>query len=511
MLQFLQPILLFSLAGIIVPVIIHLWNIKQGKTLKIGSIALLTEGSRQSAGSLKLTELLLLFLRCLLLTLLTLLISQPIWRQQLNATKEKGWILLEKESLHEAYRNNKFKIDSLLKAGCEFHYFNTAFEKDNLEEALKIQKDTIISHTISYWSLATQLNEEIPDSLPVYLFTANRLNRFSGDRPKLSLNLHWQTYIPADSVTTWPENAFVTSHDSVRLLIGYSKPSGTFYTHENLSPARKSDADYNVDVINGKLIVSLKDSSKEKNTVNKSNIEVDTSAIRITVFTDKFNIDADYIRAATAAIQKFSKRKLIFHTTNNYKNITANQDWIFWLSQQTVPAFLNAKNIFRYESGKSENINSWITAKDVFSVNQEPVSISKVIVHNTLNDAKILWHDGFGNSLLTEEVKNNTRFFHFNSRLNPEWSDLPWNEEFPKLIFQLILGTENYQALSYNDKRIIDENQIQPYRKAGNVNTGKGNLIKMTDITPIFWLASFLIFFFERLISFHTKREVRSV
>lgn len=509
MLQFLQPILLFSLAGIIVPVIIHLWNIKQGKTLKIGSISLLSEGSRQSAGSLKLTELLLLFLRCLLLALLALLISQPIWKQQVTATKENGWILMEKATLREAYENNKAKINSLLKAGCEFHYFNATFEKDNLEEALKIQKDTIISQTISYWGLLTQLNEEIPDSLPVYLFTGNRLNRFSGDRPKLSLNLHWQTYLPSDSVTKWPEKAFLTSNDSVRLLIGHSKPSGTFYTHENLSLARMPDAGHNVNVINSKLIVSLKDNSKEENAGRKSNIEVDTSAIKITVFTDKFNNDANYIRAAIAAIQKFSKKKLLLYTTNNYTNIPGNQDWIFWLSQQTFPAFLNAKNIFRYESGNSININSWITSENMH-VNQEAILISKVIVHNTLNDTKILWQDGFGNSLLTEEVKNNTNFFHFYSRLDPEWSDLPWSEEFPKLMFKLIFSNENYKALSYNDKRIIDENQIQPYRKARNATTIKDKFTIKKDLTHIFWLASFVIFFFERLIAFQTKREVRS-
>lgn len=511
MLQFLQPILLFSIAGIAIPVIIHLWNIKQGKTLKIGSITLLTQGSRQSARSLKLTELLLLFLRCLLLTLLAFLIAKPVWKQQISANKEKGWVLLEKESLHEGYKNNKSIIDSLLKAGYEFHYFNRAFKKDRLEEALKIQKDTLVSNPVSYWSLLSQLSQEISDSVPVYLFTANRLNRFSGDRPRLSLNLHWQIYIPADSVTSWPENAFLTSSDSVRLLIGHSKPSGTFYTHEDLSLARMSDADYKVDVIDGKLIVSLKDTSKENNTLNKSNIDVDTSAIRITLFTDKFTNDANYIRAAIAAIQKFSKRKLIFYTTNNYRNIPANQDWVFWLSEQTVPTLENAKNIFAYERGKSKNINSRIKTGDISLSNQEAVLISKVIVHNTANDAKIIWQDGFGNSVLSEDVKNNTKIFHFYSRLDPQWSDLPWGEEFPQLMFRLIFRNENYQGVPHNDKRIIDENQIQPYRKAGNMNTSKDKLIKTADITHIFWLASFVIFFLERLVSFQTKRGVRSV
>ena len=66
MLQLLNPIWLFAIGGIVIPLIIHLWNIKKGKTLKVGSISLLGESSRQSAKSLKLIDLLLLFLRCLL-------------------------------------------------------------------------------------------------------------------------------------------------------------------------------------------------------------------------------------------------------------------------------------------------------------------------------------------------------------------------------------------------------------------------------------------------------------
>jgi hypothetical protein len=422
--------------------------------------------------------------------------------------KEKGWILL-KGKFNEGYKNNKSKIDSLLKAGYEF-IISVPIKKDKLEEALKCRKTPLYPtrfHTGVYWhSLTTKFQIQFP-----LLFTANRLNRFSGDRPPLSLNLHWQVYIPADSVTGWPENAFLTSSDSVRLLIGHSKPSGSFYTHANLSLTRMSDADYHVDVINGKLIVSLKDTSKEKNTFNRSNIEVDTSAIGITLFTDKFTNDANYIRAAISAIQNFSKRKLIFYTTNNYRNLPANQDWIFWLSEQAVPAFANAKNIFMYARGTSKNINSWITNEDVSTTNQEGVLINKVIVHNTANDGKIIWQDGFGSSVLSEEAKNNTRVFHFYSRLNPDWSDLPWSEEFPKLMFSLIFRNENYQGVPYNDRRIIDKNQIAPYRKARNANTSKDKFIKNADLTHIFWLACFVILFLERLLSFGTKRGARSV
>ncbi|MEP6750371.1 MAG: BatA domain-containing protein, partial [Bacteroidota bacterium] len=63
MFQLLQPIWLFALAGVSIPVIIHLWNRKPGKTLKVGSVALVEENILSYKKTIKLSELLLLLLR----------------------------------------------------------------------------------------------------------------------------------------------------------------------------------------------------------------------------------------------------------------------------------------------------------------------------------------------------------------------------------------------------------------------------------------------------------------
>src|SRR5476651_1205398 len=100
-----SPIWLFALAAIGIPVIIHLWNIRQGKTLKVGSIALFTQSSPKSSRSFKLMDVLLLLLRCLLLILLAILLAMPLWQQHLQNTKAKGWLLIPKEHLTQAYQH----------------------------------------------------------------------------------------------------------------------------------------------------------------------------------------------------------------------------------------------------------------------------------------------------------------------------------------------------------------------------------------------------------------------
>ena len=133
---FLHPIWFFALAAIGIPLAIHLWNIRKGKTLKVGSIALINAASQKRSLSRRLNDRLLLLLRCLLLILLAFVLSMPLWNRNNNLSKTKGWILIPRENIKETYQKFKPKVDSLIKAGFELHYFNKAFAKADFSKAL---------------------------------------------------------------------------------------------------------------------------------------------------------------------------------------------------------------------------------------------------------------------------------------------------------------------------------------------------------------------------------------
>ncbi|WP_431292206.1 BatA domain-containing protein [Pedobacter sp. P26] len=113
--HFLYSIGLFALAGIIVPLIIHLWNVKQGKILKIGSIALLGESSSASSKSFKINDWLLFVLRCLLLVLLAFVLAHPYLKKIVSARSKNGWILVEKNNFPRVFKTHQKTVDSLLK------------------------------------------------------------------------------------------------------------------------------------------------------------------------------------------------------------------------------------------------------------------------------------------------------------------------------------------------------------------------------------------------------------
>src|SRR5687767_2711962 len=96
---FLNPIWLWGLTGILIPIGIHLLSRKEGRTIKIGSVRHLENTHTKQFKSLRLNEILLLVLRCLLITILVFLLSGL----HIKGTKKKGlqWLLVEKGLEHE--------------------------------------------------------------------------------------------------------------------------------------------------------------------------------------------------------------------------------------------------------------------------------------------------------------------------------------------------------------------------------------------------------------------------
>lgn len=505
MLQLLNPSWLWAIAAISIPVLIHLWHIKTGKTLKIGSIALLGESARQSARSFRINDWLLLLLRCLLLILISLLLTQPFWQKQAQQAKTKGWILVEKEPLKEVYAHFKPQIDSLLKSGYELRQFDASFKALKLQEVLQdTSRKAMNPKPRSYWGLLALLEQKIP----TYLFTSNQLQHFQNSRPALNVDLRWKTYTPADSVSTWIQNAFLTSKDSIGLILGNSKPAGTSFSSIKLQSGR-GNSRFDVSFEAGKPFVALKNNPQAQ-------VLVDTSTLKITVFQNQFSADAAYLIAALQAVKKFSGRKMKISLANNFNQVAAKQDWIFWLSAQNSPEKLNQKmaangQVFQYETGKAQAVNSWISSGNNFTGNgPETINLYQhfLVDKTSMADAKTIWQDGFGKPILSLQETGNVNLYRFYSRFNPSWNDLVWSSDFPKMMLNLILKSYPQKDFTLNDRRIIGTNQ-QQISTVNAVNTSFINPKPkdLTDLKHACWIALFLVFLLERIISTLTKKQ----
>lgn len=78
--SFLNPLLLFGMAAVSVPIIIHLWNRRRFKKVVWAAMRFVQISVEKNKKRMDMEDLILLALRCLLLFLLALALARPAWR-----------------------------------------------------------------------------------------------------------------------------------------------------------------------------------------------------------------------------------------------------------------------------------------------------------------------------------------------------------------------------------------------------------------------------------------------
>src|SRR6187401_594471 len=91
---FANPIWLWALAGLLIPIGIHLLSRKEGQVIRIGSLRHLQETNTQQFKGIRLNEIVLLILRCTLIILFVLLMSGLSF-ERVNKSEAK-WVVIEK-------------------------------------------------------------------------------------------------------------------------------------------------------------------------------------------------------------------------------------------------------------------------------------------------------------------------------------------------------------------------------------------------------------------------------
>lgn len=341
MLHFLHPIWLLAGSGILIPVIIHLWNIKKGKVLRVGSTSLMKEATQKTASRLRISQWLLLVVRCLLIITLPMLLAIPQWLKSISGSG-KGWVVIEKARLEPIYQEYKTPIDSLINAGFELHEFGDGFNKLDLSDSSVNSRDTTTENG-SYWTLISELDSRLPAGFPVHVFSSDMSynsgiegkNPGLSVRPAVSLDLRW-SILKSDSVSTIPVplNLRQLSDGNYQTISLLSKPEGNYFI---------------------KTIVT---------TGASSSLPADTTVKNIAIYNSNNAEDARYLEAAIKAISSFGKYKINLTNTQRIQEIPARQDWLFWLSDDTPANNFQASNLFMYQPGKPANTRSWITTED---------------------------------------------------------------------------------------------------------------------------------------------------
>ncbi len=489
--QFLNPIWLFAISGILVPIAIHLWNIDEGKTLKVGSIILLEDKHSNKANKLKINELLLLFLRCLLIIVIAFFLAEPVFTAKENPQKINNWILIPKEQIKPVYSTHKTKVDSLLNKGFEFHYFDTNFVKADFNKALA---DTLIEKntTTDYWQKIDFLNKRALANQKIYLFTDDLSAKFYGEKPVVNFDLNWITYNTAKT-KKWLSEAVFTDNKEILIRTGNTNADQIFYSREMIDPA-KANANYKIDFENGTTKIT---SINEKDDF----LIVDNNTLHIYLYSKNYIDDKRYLEAAINAIKQYTNKPII---VEDYRSKTTlnSQDWLFWLDDNGYDKTLLSKkiNLLVYKKGKL------LTEKTILKNNFDNENTRLTRFYNDVNNHDVnLWVNGSGKPILSKETINKATVYSFYSRFNPDFTTLVWDNNFPVWILKLLYQDE-FKSMPKYDFTKIETSQIQPSfsKKALNYQNEKTK----NDFTFWFWLAAFTIFCGERLLAY--KKQIRN-
>ncbi|WP_339810411.1 BatA domain-containing protein [uncultured Imperialibacter sp.] len=176
MMQLANPMWLWGLLGLAVPLAIHLLSRKEGKVIKVGSLRHLADSTTRQFQSVKLNELLLLALRSVLILTVVALLAGLLLRSSASLPK---WVVVDRGA--EQHNEIGRIIDSLTNNDYELRY---------LEQWFPLPKDTISEEqTPNHWFLAEQLGEaKISEAV---VFTRAYMYGFKGKRPPKPDHIMW--------------------------------------------------------------------------------------------------------------------------------------------------------------------------------------------------------------------------------------------------------------------------------------------------------------------------------
>jgi hypothetical protein len=383
--QLINPIWLWGLTGLLIPIGIHLLSRKQGKTIKFGSLRHLEESQTKQSINVRLNEVPLLMLRCGLIFLIVILLCGL--SLDLLQSQKSEWIVLE-DGL-ERDPSVKSLIDSLTQQGFEVKSMKKGFPDVSVQQAEPF---------VNYWEMVDKLPVESLNKVIVVSYSL--ASKFRGKRISLPENVTWISKEPEQMEFTLSSIKF--SNDSVLVRMGRSSSLQTSFT--NLTEGI--------------------DQSTQQSSSGKSIWPQPPDTLRIKIYADRdFDYDQRIIVAALHAIEK--TMPVVFKISSQKpaeKQPDNNIDWTIWLSQKD-PGNLNTNSILLREdldinspllkNVKSEGQKQWLITRrlneETALKEQLTLNLSFLLLKNDLIQAKAdsLDQTIHPEELLWSEVKSN--------------------------------------------------------------------------------------------------------
>lgn len=316
--SFLQPTYLWGLFSILIPFAIHLWNKGDVKIIKIGSVRYLHEQETKQTRQVKLNELLLLFLRTLLLALLVFAMAAPVWE---STNKNVPLTYLVEPSLLK-----KGQLDAFLNEAPEVpvRLFSKGFPRIGDENSPK--------EVPNYWQLAQELQNLESDSIVV--LSKARITGIQGMRPTIPATVFWMVMdevVTSDSLASAiaVKDGVVTQ--TIKSEANYTDVQNEFISKEQITYRSEDSISIEQNGVKKNIPLSLQDT------------------LRIGIYYDvEFLKEKHFFSAAFKAISSYTQNHLILEEVTDTEKLNGTAyDLSVWL-KRSLPPKLEGK-LLRYQ------------------------------------------------------------------------------------------------------------------------------------------------------------------
>lgn len=295
--QLTNPIWLWGLTGLIIPIGIHLLSRKEGKVIRFGSLRHLEESQTKQSINIKLNEVALLSVRCALIVSIVILLSGL--DVNLFDSRKSRWVVLEDGLEHDP--GIVSLLDSLTKNGFEVKSMTKGFPNSTARKTEPF---------VSYWEMIEQLPLRSLNNVIIVSYSLS--SKFKGKRIALPSNVTWIAKEPREKEFLLSRVTF--SKDSVLVRKGKSSSLQTSFVSELSSENTEYSA-----------LESVSQTSPDTISVN--------------IFADRdFEYDRKIVLASLRAIE--TTIPVIFKirsgATKDY-GADSESDWIIWLSKSVPP------------------------------------------------------------------------------------------------------------------------------------------------------------------------------
>ncbi|MTI31825.1 BatA domain-containing protein [Xanthovirga aplysinae] len=444
MIFFTEPLYLFGLVGLAIPLLIHLWNQKKGKSIQIGSVRWLRGIESKKAKRLQLSQWWLLLLRCLILVLLSFIISSPFTNWFFSKPENLVKLALVDPQIHQE-DTIKAKLVELKKEGFDIRWLSQGFP--TIETPPK--KDRIIN----YWSLLKEIDIKKhwrPDT--IHVIGRSLIKNFRGKRPKFSFHVNWHLLFSEGNDRQLIELQSA-GLDSLKAVFSNSSKNGTFISQQKYATLEKDQLLENANA--GQMESPIK--------------KRDWADSVVVVHSLEFEEDAQLIIAGFRAVSRYTGHSLVL-------NKVLEKDFI------------------------KEEIQG--EGKGLVLLLEKPLKYELSMENNPF---VLLYNKGKEDYGLKELIKhspeNGVNYFNLTRRLNSDSEILP--SELPvaeSLLVNFFTLRDAENRVHKLDQRGIDIQQVKGINKGlSKVLTGEGN--KPKSLYPFLWVLMVILLTLERFVA----------